>query len=153
MIRVLGRAGFWRRGAALGIDALWLFCLLGTLSWLLVGLPLPFGPADSPRALVAELLYKLLPAAVFVIGWARGGVSPGKLLLELRVVAVRSGEPPGWIRAAIRYLGYLVSFATLGLGFLWAAVDRDQRALHDRLAGTRVVRVEESLLPQRGVGA
>lgn len=153
MIRVLGRAGFWRRGAALGVDAMWLFCVAGTLSWLLFGIALPWGPAPSARALAAQLLHELLPAAVFVIGWARYGVTPGKLLLDLRVVEVRSGERPGWVRSIIRYLGYFVSALPLGLGFVWAAFDREGRALHDRLAGTRVVRVEETVLPAGRVPA
>lgn len=146
MIRVLGTAGFWRRGAAFGLDAMWLFCVAGVLSWLLVGIALPWGPALSARGLVAQTLHELLPAAVCVIGWARYGMTPGKLLLELRVVDARGGDRPGWIQAIIRYIGYFVSALPLGLGFVWAAFDRDGRALHDRLAGTRVVRVEETVL-------
>lgn len=148
MIRVRGAAGFWRRGAALGVDAMWLFCLAGTLAWLLVGIPLPWGMPLTGRVLTAQLVHELLPAAVFIVGWALRGASPGKLLLELRVVDARSGRHPGWVQSAIRYLGYLVSALPLGLGFLWAAFDRERRALHDRLAGTRVVHVAESLLPE-----
>lgn len=153
MIRVLGTAGFWRRGAALGVDAMWLFCVAGVVSWLLVGIALPWGPQTTARGLAAQALHELLPAAVFVLGWARYGVTPGKLLLDLRVVETRSGERPGWIRSIIRYIGYFVSALPLGLGFVWAAFDREGRALHDRLAGTRVVRVEESVLPDRRVAA
>jgi len=153
VIRVLGAAGFWRRGAALGVDLMWLFCVGGALTWLLFGLPLPWGVAASPKVLAAQTLHELLPAAVFVVGWARWGCTPGKLLLELRVVDARGGGRPGWTRALIRYLGYLASALPLGLGFLWAAFDREGRALHDRLAGTRVVRIEERVLPLEGAGA
>lgn len=153
MIRVLGTGGFWRRGAAFGLDALWLFCVAGTLSWLLVGIALPWGPALSARGLAAQTLHELLPAAVCVIGWTRYGMTPGKLLLELRVVDVDSGGRPGWVRSIIRYIGYFVSALPLGLGFVWAAFDRDGRALHDRLAGTRVVRIEETVLPDSRVPA
>ena len=153
MRRVLGSAGFWRRGAALGVDAMWLFCAIGTLSWLLVGVPLPVGPGEPARLLVAQTLYKLVPAAVMVVGWARWGTTPGKLLLELQVVDARSGRRPGWIQSLIRVLGYMVSLLTLGLGFVWAAFDRNGQALHDRLAGTRVVRVRETVLPAPRVSA
>ena len=49
----------------------------------------------------------------------------------------------------IRYIGYIASIIPLGLGFVWAAFDRNGQALHDKLAGTRVVRVEETMLPSR----
>jgi len=152
MIRVLGTAGFWRRGAALGVDAMWLFCAGGALTWLLFGTALPFGPATSVTAMAAQAVHKLLPAAVFIVGWARWGCTPGKLLLELRVVDARTGERPGWVQSGIRYIGYLVSALPLGLGFLWAAFDRNGAALHDKLAGTRVVRIDERVLPLQGAG-
>ena len=151
--RVLGTAGFWRRGAALGVDAMWLFCVLGTASWLLVGIPLPAAGVESVRMQFVRLIYEFVPAAVFVVGWARYGATPGKLLLELRVVDARTGERPGWIRALIRCVGYAVSALPLGLGFLWAAFDRQGQALHDKLAGTRVVRVRETVLPDSRVHA
>jgi hypothetical protein len=37
-----------------------------------------------------------------------------------------------------RYLFALAGLACLGLGFLWAFVDRDRQFLHDRLARTRL---------------
>jgi len=36
----------------------------------------------------------------------------------------------------------LISFIFFGFGFLWAIFDRDHQFLHDRLAGTRIVRLE-----------
>jgi len=45
----------------------------------------------------------------------------------------------------LRYLGYFVSCATLGFGFLMAGLRADRRALHDLIAGTRVVRVERAV--------
>ena len=151
MSAVLGTAGFWRRGAALGVDAMWLFCVAGAVSWLLFGHAIPHAPSASPSAFLARTFQQLLPAVVFIVGWARWGGTPGKLLLELRVVDARSGGRPGWIQAAIRCLGYVVSALPLGLGFVWAAIDRDGRALHDKLAGTRVVRIDERVLHTGGI--
>ena len=42
--------------------------------------------------------------------------------------------------AALRFVGYIVSGVTLGAGFLLIALSDDRRGLHDRIAGTRVVR-------------
>jgi uncharacterized RDD family membrane protein YckC len=86
-------------------------------------------------------VHRLLPLFVYVIGWGRYGTTPGKLLLELRVVDARTGGRPGLVRAFIRYIGYFVSFLTLGLGFVWIVFDRRRQGLHDKLAGTRVIRV------------
>jgi uncharacterized RDD family membrane protein YckC len=44
-------------------------------------------------------------------------------------------------RAALRFAAGLLSLASLGLGFLWIVVDPDRKAWHDRLSGTRVVRL------------
>jgi uncharacterized RDD family membrane protein YckC len=35
-----------------------------------------------------------------------------------------------------------ITFLLASLGFIWAAFDRHRRALHDRIAGTVVVRIE-----------
>jgi uncharacterized RDD family membrane protein YckC len=42
--------------------------------------------------------------------------------------------------SVVRAAGYLVSALPAGLGFVPAFVGRDRRALHDRLADTRVVK-------------
>lgn len=137
-------AGFWRRAAAFGVDALWLFSLTGVISIFLTGQPWPgFGDGGALTTLAA-IIREALPAVVFVIGWGRFGRTPGKLLLDLRVVNARTGEPPGYLRAVARYIGYFVSALPLGLGFLWIVFDRQRQGLHDKIAGTRVVMVDDS---------
>jgi uncharacterized RDD family membrane protein YckC len=135
-------AGFWRRAAAFGVDALWLFCTAGTLALALSGTPWPSaGDGTGLAGAAAVLLNRVLPALVCIVGWGRFGATPGKCLLELRVVDARTGGRPGYMRAFIRYVGYFVSFLTLGLGFVWIVFDRRRQGLHDKLAGTRVIRV------------
>jgi uncharacterized RDD family membrane protein YckC len=68
--------------------------------------------------------------------WASRGATPGKSWLGLRVVSTL-GQPLGLGTAVARGLGYAVSFATFGIGFLLIA--KDGVGLHDRIAGTRVV--------------
>jgi pSer/pThr/pTyr-binding forkhead associated (FHA) protein/uncharacterized RDD family membrane protein YckC len=82
-------------------------------------------------------------AGIFGIGyyvyyWGVRGATPGKRLFGLCVQGEGGAQPPGSTRAAVRLFGYVVSGVLLGIGFLMAA--RDGRALHDRIAGTRVVR-------------
>ena len=82
----------------------------------------------------------LLGAVFYVYHWGVKGATPGKRLLGLVVVAEDGSVPIGLSRAAIRVLGYLLSGLTLGIGFLMIALSGS--GLHDRLAGTRVVRRE-----------
>ncbi len=46
-------------------------------------------------------------------------------------------------RMFLRWFGYSLSALPLGLGYLCAAFTRNNRALHDYVAGTRVVRIKE----------
>ncbi len=50
------------------------------------------------------------------------------------------GKPPARGRAWLRYLLASLNLALVGIGWWWAWFDRDRQFLHDRLAGTRLVR-------------
>jgi uncharacterized RDD family membrane protein YckC len=76
--------------------------------------------------------------AYYVYYWGVRGATPGKRLLGLAVQGEDGSEPVGAARAAVRLFGYLVSAALLGAGFVMVAFGG--RGLHDRIAGTRVVR-------------
>jgi uncharacterized RDD family membrane protein YckC len=52
----------------------------------------------------------------------------------------RGGGTPRWGEALLRYAGALLSWAALGLGFLWIGIDRKRMSWHDRLSATRIVR-------------
>jgi uncharacterized RDD family membrane protein YckC len=43
--------------------------------------------------------------------------------------------------AAIRFVLALTGILFAGIGLWWALIDRDKQFLHDRIAGTRLVRV------------
>lgn len=68
------------------------------------------------------------------------GLTLGKWATGLRIERI-DGAPLGFGRALLRhFVGYPLSFALLGLGFLIAAVSVHGRGLHDIIAGTIVVR-------------
>lgn len=75
---------------------------------------------------------------------AASGQTIGKMAAGIRVVpadpAARPSEGVSLGHAVVRAAGYLVSLLPLGLGFVPALVGPDRRALHDRLADTRVVK-------------
>lgn len=74
---------------------------------------------------------------------AAGGQSIGKMAVGIKVV---TADPDAWTdrvsfgQAVLRSAGYLLSALPLGLGFLPALIGTDRRAVHDRLAHTRVVK-------------
>jgi uncharacterized RDD family membrane protein YckC len=76
----------------------------------------------------------------FLVGWGLMGCTPGKWLLGLRVVDHEGRCPIGASRAALRLLAYMASSVTLVGGHMLAVLRGDRLALHDVLAGTRVVR-------------
>ncbi|MFH1177377.1 MAG: FHA domain-containing protein [Acidobacteriota bacterium] len=98
------------------------------------------GSARAVVAGTAGALWVLYSWYFLVHGWARRGGSPGMRVAGLQLLDWRCRCPIGFTRAMLRVLALLVTFLTLGLGFLIVPLRRDRRALHDLLAGTLVVR-------------
>lgn len=67
-----------------------------------------------------------------------GGQTIGKMIVNLRVIG-DDGRPVDAAGGMLRALGCMLVPLTLGLSYLPALFTSDHRALHDRLAGTRVV--------------
>jgi uncharacterized RDD family membrane protein YckC len=93
--------------------------------------------AQLPPAPMLTFLV-LIQVAYFAAFTTFGGQTIGKMAAGIRVVADdnRLLEPG---RAVQRSLAAIASLLVLGAGFVPALVGADRRALHDRLAHTRVV--------------
>jgi uncharacterized RDD family membrane protein YckC len=122
-------AGFWLRAGAYSLDGAAL-ALTGSL----LLFPVPEPARSVARLLLAAAYFSLLPPF-----W--GGRTLGKAAAGL-AIARTDGEPLGAGRSLLRWLGYFVSMLPFGLGFFAAAFTRERRALHDFIAGTRVVQAE-----------
>lgn len=72
---------------------------------------------------------------------SRWQASPGKRAAGLRVTDT-AGARCGTGRIVLRFVSGIASWLLLNLGHALAAWTRDKRALHDRLAGTRVELVD-----------
>lgn len=86
--------------------------------------------------------YALTIAVIFfnwVYSYVRYGQSFGKRFIGLRLVR-SDGRPVDYQTAGLRLLYFLLSFLFAGLGFAWMLWDDKQRGLHDKLAGTLVIR-------------
>ena len=76
----------------------------------------------------------------YLVAFTAGGQTLGKMVAGIRVVPAESDASLDLGRAFLRTLMWLVLAVPVGLGFLSALFARDHRGLHDRFAGTRVVR-------------
>lgn len=97
--------------------------------------------AEGSSAETAGVLITIA-MAVLNLGVLPGltGLTLGKWATGLRIEKNDGGDL-GIGRAFLRhFVGYPVSFALLGIGFLMAAVSVHGRGLHDMIAGTIVVR-------------
>ena len=83
----------------------------------------------------------LLLAGGYVVSFTvAGGQTIGKMALGIRVI----GADGNAVRASVAMLraaAYVVSVLPFGVGLVAGLFDRQRRALHDRLAETRVVKV------------
>jgi len=82
----------------------------------------------------------ILFGGYFVVLEGGSGRTLGKRAMGLQVVNPE-GESIGYLKAFVRYVGKVIGGLTLCLGFVMAGLDGEKRALHDRMAGSRVVRL------------
>lgn len=127
------------RLAAVAIDLLILFVVDVTviyftmqicgISWQDAGL-LPAGPL---------LAFLLVQNGGYLVAFTAGGQTLGKMAAGIRVVGTESAGELDLGRAFTRTVIWFLLAVPAGLGFL-TLLGRDHRGLHDRFAGTRVVR-------------
>ena len=139
--RVPDIAGLGRRIAAAGVDLLLLVGIDVGVVWLTLRIAGLAPTSDSlgvirPVPMVAFLLVlAFLYFTGFTVG---GGQTIGKMLMGIRVTG-DDGRGVDITGAVVRALGCLAAIATFGLLFVPAFFGPERRAVHDRLAGTRVV--------------
>jgi uncharacterized RDD family membrane protein YckC len=117
----LPRAGFWIRMLALLLDSI------------LVGVVMHLISASSD-------VFLIVLAAYGVVMWRLRGSTVGGIIFNLAVVK-HDGREMDWGTATVRALSAFLSLFALGLGFIWIAIDSENRSWHDKIAGTVVVRV------------
>lgn len=72
--------------------------------------------------------------------WRRSGQTLAMQTWKIRLVSA-GGQPLSKRQIVLRYVLAWPSLMVCGIGILWALVDRDRQFLHDRLAGTRLIRL------------
>lgn len=139
-------AGFWRRFLAALLDGI----IMGIVNFILqLAILFPvFGFSDTTdpanvafNIAVVIVVYAIQIGTGFtyetVLIW-KYGATLGKLACQVEVVTAE-GRPLSYGLSVGRYFAKLLSWFTLGIGYIIAAFDEEKRSLHDRICNTRVV--------------
>jgi len=131
-------AGFWARVGTTILDGI----ILMPVNLLMVYLLGAAMVATPQNAFSNQLLIQFLQIAVSflyttLLIWKYGGTL-GLLSSGLRVVNA-DGTPVSYLKSVARYFAYMLSGLTFGIGFIMVAFDKEKRALHDMICGTRVI--------------
>jgi uncharacterized RDD family membrane protein YckC len=138
--RMREAAGLFSRLVAVAIDLL----ILGAVDALVIYFTLQIcnltiaDLALLPRGPLITFL--LVQNGGYLVVFTAGGQTLGKMTAGIRVVPAEADASLDVGKAFLRELIWLALALPAGLGFLSACFSRDHRGIHDRLAGTRVVR-------------
>ena len=82
--------------------------------------------------------WTLAVGGYMVLFWSVAGQTPGMRVMGVRVVDAH-GNPPGFGRSIIRFIGLVLAIIPCFLGFLPVLIDDRRRGIQDMLAGTVVL--------------
>ena len=131
-------AGLWPRFGAAVYEAILLFAIGWIGSFVFV--PLVGDAVHGVTRHLYQAFLLILFGSYFTYCWIRSGQTLGMKTWGLRVQR-DDGARLGWRLSAARYGLAWISLLFAGAGFVWAVVDPDRKFLHDRVLGTRIVRV------------
>jgi len=140
-------AGFWIRFAAVVIDGVIVFVATFVVEIVLavfIGLLARVtGSAldvsqGGPLTYLTYLVSSTISIGYFIYYWGVGSTR-GMRFFRLAVVDAYTGLPIGFGRAAMRYLGYVISVIPCYIGLIWAAFDPKKQGWHDKIANSVVI--------------
>jgi uncharacterized RDD family membrane protein YckC len=126
------------RLAAMVYESLLVTAVLFLAAFVFIPLAGDMGVAWKRHAFRIYLLGVLF--GYFSLFWMRSGQTLAMKTWRIRLVD-RNGKLIGLKQALLRFILAFLGFGLFGLSIVWAWFDRDRQFLHDRLAGTRLVRV------------
>ncbi|HEX9436993.1 MAG TPA: RDD family protein [Candidatus Limnocylindria bacterium] len=123
------KIGFWRRFAAIIVDAV----LLGIVNQILVSMAGGDPTQSSGLGILVGIAY-------FVGLWTYwDGQTIGNKALGIKVVKT-DGKALDLVSSVIRYVGLIISCIALFIGVIWVAFDANKQGWHDKMANTYVVK-------------
>jgi uncharacterized RDD family membrane protein YckC len=121
------RAGFWRRFGAAFIDGL------------IIGVPIAILALIAANDAISFLWIAVGLAYFTYFEGSESGQTVGKRAVGIRVIDFSSGGSIGYGRAALRWVGRLISSIPCYLGYLWMLWDKEKQTWHDKIANDVVV--------------
>lgn len=139
--------GLLRRLGAILYDLLLLFALLmlATVPFLVA----TGGEAVEPSNILYQLTMGIVIYGFFAGYWVKRGRTLGMQSWGLQLVN-ENNELATLAQSTLRFFAAILSWAALGLGFLWQLWDKDRLTWHDRLSGTRIVHIPRPKNEKRG---
>ena len=136
-------AGFWVRFCAYVIDMVVVVlggAILGIIIGIAAGLVSPDSLLNRVFEILLQLVESLVGAAYFVFMHSSSKQATlGKMAMSLKVTDL-DGERIGVGKSFLRWFGTIVSGVLLMIGYLMVAFTERKQGLHDKIAGTLVVR-------------
>ena len=132
-------AGFWIRVWASIIDTVLLLLITMPILLSIYGAEY-FESEDFIHGPIGFLISWMLPAIAVITFWIYKSATPGKMVISSKIVDAQSGRQQSTWHFIGRYLAFLMAGLPLGLGIIWVAFDKRKQGWHDKLAGTVVVR-------------
>ncbi len=123
-------AGFGERFVAYLIDSI----IVGVAYFIV------FVLTNQVIGLLAALI---IGVGYYVYFWTNSGQTPGKMAMGLKVVSADGGGLLDVGGALIRYVGYIVSGIPIYLGFFWVLWDPKHEDWADKIATTKVIKVQK----------
>lgn len=131
-------AGFWSRFAASVIDSIWLYGIIYTILWFLLGSDIFSLVRDYT---LTQLTFEwIIPLIVVLAFWSIKSATPGKMLFKMKIVDANTHEKVSLSRLFVRYIAYFVPILSLGFGFLCIVWDKKKQGWHDKIANTVVIK-------------
>jgi uncharacterized RDD family membrane protein YckC len=116
------------------------FAIMGTLT---------YSPSTNPNQTAAMSLGLLVNVINFAVNMAYNagflhwrGQTLGKMAMNIKVVTPE-GAPLSWGKSIGRPLAEILSGCACAIGYIISFWDPEKRTLHDRLAGTRVIKANK----------
>ncbi|MBI3354079.1 MAG: RDD family protein [Nitrospirae bacterium] len=144
----LPKGGFWIRYVAAFVDGI-ILLILQSIFGFFIGMGVGMGsvmrggiPEEGQMLSVIIAFFVTIfigmAYSVFFVGWR--GQTLGKMALKLKIIQT-NGEEMTYGKAFLRWIGYSISGLTLGIGYLMVAFSKQKQGLHDKIAGTYVIRL------------
>jgi uncharacterized RDD family membrane protein YckC len=129
--------GFWIRLVGYIIDAILISIITAILS---IPFAVNYSDVNSSGFRASNGIRLLISFVYFTVLWGYMGSSLGQRILGLHVVDATTGQAIGYGKAALRFIGLVISLFVCFIGVIWVAFDSRKQGWMDKIAGTVVIR-------------